>query len=279
MATILAVDEDRAAQVKLREVLENLGHDVHLASSPDAALRVAGYGVPFDLVVLATRMDGRTTGELATRLRQALPGRALAVTGDDPAALAAAAQECGAAASLLRPLADPRAVERELARALERPAPRLAERAAARPAERPAPRPAEPERAPGPIVLVADDNDILRAAMLKVLRAAGLEVHEAASGEDAVRAADRVGRIDLLVTDVVMPGMAGTQLAELLSEERPGLKVLFMSGYTSNENVAAAQGRSSTGVLQKPFRHSVLLEQVQRLLGRAGAPPAAGPAH
>jgi FixJ family two-component response regulator len=73
-----------------------------------------------------------------------------------------------------------------------------------------------------------------------------------------------------------MPGMSGTQLAEMLGEERPGLRVLFMSGYTSNENVAAARSLSATGLLQKPFRHSVLLDQVQGLLGRPGAPPAAG---
>ncbi len=75
------------------------------------------------------------------------------------------------------------------------------------------------------------------------------------------------GPIDLLLTDVVMPGMNGRQLSELLRARRPGLRCLFMSGYPAD--VLAPHGVLETGValLQKPFSIQSLSEKVRELLG------------
>ena len=77
---------------------------------------------------------------------------------------------------------------------------------------------------------------------------------------------DDLARIDLLVTDVVMPGMSGRHLAERLREERPGLKVLFVSGYT--DDVVVRHGVVEAGVqfLQKPYTPSTLTQRVRTVL-------------
>jgi len=68
-----------------------------------------------------------------------------------------------------------------------------------------------------------------------------------------------------LITDIVLPGMSGVELAKTLSQERAGLEVLFMSGFPSDPRVAEAQAAGAR-ILEKPFRHGALLDQVRSLL-------------
>jgi len=93
-------------------------------------------------------------------------------------------------------------------------------------------------------ILVAEDEDAVRNFVRRVLAGAGYQVMAAASGEEAVHVADSMGRLDLLVTDVVMPGMNGVQLAAHLTKTRPDLPILYASGY-SDEGIpkGAGQGR------------------------------------
>jgi len=102
-------------------------------------------------------------------------------------------------------------------------------------------------------VLVVEDERALRDVAVRGLQRCGYTVLQAADGYDALRVAERhVGEIHLLLTDVVMPGMSGRKLAERLQATRPGMKVVFTSGYT--DNVFQGQGVDpAMGFLQKPF--------------------------
>ncbi|MDQ3298924.1 MAG: ATP-binding protein [Myxococcota bacterium] len=116
-------------------------------------------------------------------------------------------------------------------------------------------------RAHGGTILVVDDDDTIRRVTERVLRRAGLEVLVAASGPDALAlAASYESSIDVLLTDLVMPGMSGRDLARELSTVRPDTKVLFMSGYHQHTPLEAAQ------FLAKPFHRDELLDKVRRAI-------------
>ncbi len=115
-------------------------------------------------------------------------------------------------------------------------------------------------------ILLAEDEETVRNLTRRVLKRNGYEVISAASGEEAQLLFESEGfRVDLLITDVVMPGMDGVQLADELTRRKPGLKVILMSGYP--EDVLAEHGvLPATPFLEKPFSPERLIVQVQRLI-------------
>jgi PAS domain S-box-containing protein len=118
-------------------------------------------------------------------------------------------------------------------------------------------------------ILVAEDNEMVRSLARAILEKQGYRVLVAANGREALQAlADHAGQIDLLLTDVVMPDMNGKELFERVSQTHPGLRVLFMSGYT--ENVIAHHGVLDEGVsfIQKPFTVQALTGKVREVLLR-----------
>ena len=137
--------------------------------------------------------------------------------------------------------------------------------------------PAVEERGMETILLVEDEEPV-RAVIRKTLLANGYSVLEARQGRDALQvAAHHRGTIHLLVTDVVMPGMGGRELAERLTAQRPGLRVLYISGYTSDE-VLRKGGDSLAGFVQKPFTSETLLRNIRERLNApldSGEPVAA----
>ncbi len=121
-----------------------------------------------------------------------------------------------------------------------------------------------------PVILLAEDEPELRATVAEALMARGFEVLEAADGPAALELARGwEGTIDLLLTDVVMPGMDGVELHLLLTQERPDVPVLYMSGYAESDYAQlhdlAAQGR----YLQKPFSIHYLAGKVEQALADA----------
>jgi signal transduction histidine kinase/ActR/RegA family two-component response regulator len=121
-------------------------------------------------------------------------------------------------------------------------------------------------------VLLVEDDPRVRSLSVSALSRLGYRVLEGADGADGLRAsASHPGPIDLLVTDVVMPGLGGRDLADRLRADRPGLVVLFMSGY--GEQDAAARGLVPAGatVLQKPFTPRTLARRVREELDRSDA--------
>ncbi len=118
-------------------------------------------------------------------------------------------------------------------------------------------------------ILLVEDEPAVRQLARMVLSKLGYTVLEALSPEDAERLAGNDGaEIHLLLTDVVMPGMSGHELAKRLTARCPQLRVLYMSGYTYN--VIAQDGTLEEGIsfLQKPFTPQVLTEKVREALDR-----------
>jgi PAS domain S-box-containing protein len=141
-------------------------------------------------------------------------------------------------------------------------------------------RPAVPEELPRATetVLLVEDEEMVRRMTREVLEGAGYRVLEASSGFEALRvSAGHAGRLDLIVTDVVMPGMSGRELAERLAPSRPGMKVLYMSGHTDDAIFHHGVTQAGTGFLQKPFTPDALERRVRALLGSPDAVPGPQP--
>lgn len=116
-------------------------------------------------------------------------------------------------------------------------------------------------------VLVVEDDDTLRKTMCLGLKRFGYCVLEAPDGEHAVALAQSLDTpIDLLMTDVVMPGMDGTEVASTIARMRPSMRVLFTTGYFDNEALMDAANRHEIHVLLKPFVLSALCAQVEKIL-------------
>jgi len=120
------------------------------------------------------------------------------------------------------------------------------------------------------MVLLVEDADPLRKLVQAFLESNGFRVMSAANGEAALEIAARhSGIFDLLLTDVVMPGMNGRVLAEQLSMRQPGLKVLFMSGYTDTFIAGHGVLEKGTNLLHKPFTEEILINKVRDVLDGA----------
>ena len=115
-------------------------------------------------------------------------------------------------------------------------------------------------------ILLAEDDEELRTLTARILISQGYRVLEASDGVEALRVADRHrGTLDLLTTDIVMPSMGGHDLANELSARRPGLKVLFVSGYT-DDAVGRGELQPGDAFLQKPIDPKVLARKVRQML-------------
>ena len=143
---------------------------------------------------------------------------------------------------------------------------------AVRPAQPPgltAPSPAAPAAGTGETVLVAEDEDAVRSLVVEVLAGCGYNVLAAASGHEALDLCRRRrGRVDLLLTDVVMPGMNGPELARQISALQPEARVLFMSGYTDKAITNSCPGLE---LIQKPFNPAALARKVREVLDASRA--------
>jgi PAS domain S-box-containing protein len=137
-----------------------------------------------------------------------------------------------------------------------------------------APLPVVPPHTGAETILVVEDAAELREVTKRLLERLGYTVLIAANAAEAVQVFDRSGGIDLLLTDVVMPGASGPELTEQLTARRPSLKVVFMSGYT--EATIVHDGILNPGItfLHKPFTSETLGRKVRDALDRLPAPPA-----
>jgi two-component system, cell cycle sensor histidine kinase and response regulator CckA len=128
-------------------------------------------------------------------------------------------------------------------------------------------------------ILLVEDAEPLRKLAQTFLEAGGFRVLSAENGETALEVASGFGgRFDLLLTDVVMPGMNGRVLAEQLLPRQPGMKVLYMSGYTDSFIAGHGVLDPQTNLLHKPFTEEVLIRKVRDVLdgGKKSAPALSG---
>jgi CheY-like chemotaxis protein len=135
--------------------------------------------------------------------------------------------------------------------------------------------PAEPplvrRQAPAPpgteTLLVVEDDEAVRALLLEALQERGYSVLPAKDGEEAVRILkEGAPRPHLVITDVVMPGMSGKEMTEKAKALHPGLKILFLSGYTDNAIVHHGVLDPGVAFLQKPFATDALARKVREVL-------------
>ena len=141
------------------------------------------------------------------------------------------------------------------------------------PATEATPEPRKPELPPATAdggtetILVVEDNDSVRGLAVKALRRRGYTVFEARSGEEAIDWALASSiKVHLLVTDVVMPGLSGPNLAARLSKLNPLLRVLYVSGYTDDASALHGASHGDVPFLQKPFTPSMLAQRIRSIL-------------
>lgn len=133
------------------------------------------------------------------------------------------------------------------------------------PSINPVPRPAGNEPSTGSILLV-DDDDAVRSFAAHALRKAGFVVHESINGQDALDVMTQLsGNIDVVISDVEMPDLDGPSMAAQILSKNPGVKVIFMSGYTE-EDLKAAQPELDFLFLEKPFENRRIIETVKEAL-------------
>jgi CheY-like chemotaxis protein len=118
----------------------------------------------------------------------------------------------------------------------------------------------------GETVLVVEDEPVVRGVILEMLGEQGYRTLEAVDGPSGLRILRTQQRVDLLVTDVGLPGMNGRQLADQARETRPGLKILFITGYA--ESVAISDGFLESGMemITKPFDLDNLSRRIRAMV-------------
>jgi two-component system cell cycle sensor histidine kinase/response regulator CckA len=128
-------------------------------------------------------------------------------------------------------------------------------------------RPNSPSRQRLATILVVDDQELVRGVVAELL---ALEGHEILSAQDATEALELVRAhpdgIELVVTDVVLPGVSGLELAARLRADRPGLRVLFTSGHPEDSIPWESAPDERSGFLEKPFSAATLADRVASLL-------------
>jgi two-component system, cell cycle sensor histidine kinase and response regulator CckA len=124
-----------------------------------------------------------------------------------------------------------------------------------------------PRAVGGEVILVVEDEEAVRRVARTALERYGFVVLEAANGPEAIQVFERhPGRIDLLLTDVVMPGMNGRQLAEILRSRSGGLKILYMSGYNDDAVIRHGITEATAELVQKPFTPRLLAKRLRDVL-------------
>ncbi len=127
-------------------------------------------------------------------------------------------------------------------------------------------------------ILLAEDDPSVRTLVHDELRKLGYKVIEAKNGIEArLLAMQQMGTLDLLLTDMIMPGMGGRELAQHLAALKPDLRVLFMSGYTDDVGILKGLGEQTAAFLQKPFTPAALAQTVRTILDAPSVTPKAEP--
>jgi CheY-like chemotaxis protein len=119
-------------------------------------------------------------------------------------------------------------------------------------------------------ILLVDDEQAVRSIVVKILRRAKYSVLEAENGDSALRIAEsHQGKIDLLLSDMYMPGLRGPEVAQALAPKCPGVRVLFMSGYADQDSRSGVP--AGANFINKPFSGKELVTAVEAVLN--GQPP------
>jgi len=265
--TILVVEDDDAVRATVISLLEDLGYRVLEAAGPQDAQSLIQRGTVFDLLFTDIVMPGSVKStELAHQAKQKFPGAAVLFTSgyaesaivhggrlDDGVELLSKPYTRELLARRLRQLLDQRKtpVTGTIATTPE-PVPA---------STRPVARPKLAQTTQPLCILVCEDEWMIRSMLADMLEARGHRVHEAADANEATALHDQ-HEIDLLITDVGLPGTSGVALVECLRATSPELQVIFATG---EESIPGVQLNQVTRMLTKPFSSEALLNLVTEL--------------
>ncbi|MFP5448738.1 MAG: response regulator [Caulobacterales bacterium 32-67-6] len=115
-----------------------------------------------------------------------------------------------------------------------------------------------------PRILLAEDDDSLRGFLARALERAGFEVRACADGEEAAAVLDQDW--DLLLTDIVMPGMDGIEVARLAAARNPALRIMFITGFAAVALAAGDSAPAGAKVLSKPIHLREIVAEVERMM-------------
>lgn len=127
-----------------------------------------------------------------------------------------------------------------------------------------------------PVVLLVEDDEPVRELLARLLADRGLEVLAVSSGEEALDV-ERARRIDLMLSDVMLPGQNGFEVARLIRQRSPQMRILFMSGYVNQNAARADEFDLGTMLLQKPFTVADLMVRVAEVFPDLVPQPVAAP--
>jgi DNA-binding NtrC family response regulator len=123
------------------------------------------------------------------------------------------------------------------------------------------------DSAPKGKVLLVEDDDQVRSFIRMLLTTNGYEVLEASNGAEGLEIAERQAvELDLLLSDMLLPELSGYDLAQKVQELRPGVKILFMTGYVEGEIVQRSMSELGATFLDKPFQPATLLTRVEEAI-------------
>jgi two-component system cell cycle response regulator CpdR len=118
-----------------------------------------------------------------------------------------------------------------------------------------------------PRILLAEDDDSLRGFLARALERAGYDVTACADGEEAVAVLDETW--DLLLTDIVMPGMDGIEVARQAAARQPGLRIMFITGFAAVALTVGERAPAGSKVLSKPIHLREIVAEVERMMAAA----------
>ena len=118
-----------------------------------------------------------------------------------------------------------------------------------------------------PRILLAEDDDSLRGFLTRALERAGYDVTACADGEEAAAVLEEAW--DLLLTDIVMPGMDGIEVARLAAQRHPGLRIMFITGFAAVALTVGERAPAGAKVLSKPIHLREIVAEVERMMAAA----------
>jgi PAS domain S-box-containing protein len=263
--TVLVVEDDENVRATVVEMLSELGYRVLKARDADSGLVIIDSGIPIDVLFTDVVMPGRLRSpELARKARERLPNIAVLFTSGytDNAIVHGGRLDDGI--ELLSKPYTREALARKIRHVLGSRVPAPGQAPSSPPVQIQA-----PAEASGPVrVLLVEDDELIRFTSEEMLTYLGCTVHVASDGDEALGLLGRIG-VDLLITDVSLPGMSGRELAALVRSKLPTLPVLFASG--TDHGVSDLKDRA-TGFIQKPYGE----DDLRRALASLGLPRRGG---
>ncbi|TWC76354.1 phospho-acceptor domain-containing protein [Rhizobium sp. SJZ105] len=265
--TVLVVEDDDGVRETSVALLTDLGYRVLQARDAQSAFAVVSSGVQIDLLFTDVVMPGplRST-DLARKAKAQFPGMAVLFTSGYTENSIVHGGRLDAGVELLSKPYTREALARKVRHVLNnaqqhRIALQRMERQEPTPAPEQEPRDSRPTVSAKPHVLIVEDEPLILMSTVDMVEELGHTVHEANSAEDALSVLE-TNRIDMLLTDVGLPGMSGIELARHVRERWPNVRIVFASG---DDNAKTASGISDAQQLSKPFS----IDGLRQVLGKA----------